>query len=262
MTENQPDHPNTKAPQVERTDFQAKQKYLKQRANATVTRREVPKEEDILRRKQMIKWTKWTLPVLALLLLGSIAVWPEIDRMINTNKEVVKELSKIKVESGTMVGATFHGLDSSDRPYTITSSKVIQNSSNSDMILLSDPKADILLQGGSWLMVTANNGIYMQHEQDLNLYDHVVLYRDDGLFMYSDIADVSLKDSVVTANDWIHAEGPFGQLDAQAYFLDMHTNIAQFKGPGRMILNDDNDNKNSSSPPSQPSKTSEQSHEH
>ncbi|CAI3947899.1 Uncharacterized conserved protein [Commensalibacter communis] len=252
MTEKKQDQPNSSA-QIERTDFQEKQKYLKQRANTVVTRRQVPNEKDILRRKKLIKWTKWVLPALALLLLGSIAAWPEIDRFINTNKAVVSELSRIKVESGTMVGATFHGVDSSDRPYTITSSKVIQNSNNSNMIRLAYPKADILLQNNDWIMVTANNGIYMQHEQDLNLYKNVVLYRDDGLFMYSDIADVALKQSVITANDWIHAEGPFGQLDAQAYFLDMHTNIAQFKGPGRLILNDDKN----SSPPSQPSKTSE-----
>lgn len=257
MTDNKQDQPKTTS-QIERTDFQAKQKYLKQRASSTITRRQVPHEKDILRRKKIIKLTKWILPALALLMLGSIAIWPEIDRMINTNKEVVKQLSRIKVESGTMVGATFHGLDSSNRPYTITSNKVVQKSNNSDMIRLTDPKADILLQSNSWLMVTANQGIYMQHQQDLNLFENVVLYRDDGLFMYSDIADVALKDSVVTANDWIHAEGPFGQLDAQAYFLDMHTNIAQFKGPGRLILNDD---KNSSSP-SQPSKTSENPHEH
>lgn len=254
MTDNKQDQPH-KISQIERSDFQAKQKYLKQRASSTITRRQVPKEKDILRRKKIIKLTKWILPAVALLMLGSIAIWPEIDRIINTNKEVVKQLSRIKVESGTMVGATFHGLDSSNRPYTITSNKVIQKSNNSDMIRLSDPKADILLQGNSWLMVTANQGIFMQHQQDLNLYENVVLYRDDGLFMYSNIADVALKDSVVTANDWIHAEGPFGQLDAQAYFLDMHTNIAQFKGPGRLILNDDKN----ASPPSQPSKTSEQS---
>ncbi|MDI2090103.1 LPS export ABC transporter periplasmic protein LptC [Commensalibacter oyaizuii] len=247
--------PLNSSSKVERTDFQNKQNYLKQRARPSVARRQVPKPEEIHRRKQVIKWTKWILPALALLLLGSIAVWPEIDRIINTNKEIIKQLARIKVESGTMVGATFHGLDSHDRPYTITSNKVVQKSNNSDMIRLSDPKADILLQNNDWLMVTADQGIYMQHQQNLNLYDHVVLYRDDGLFMYSDIADIALKYSVVTADNWIHAEGPFGQLDAQAYFLDLHAGIAQFQGPGRLILNDDK--KSSSSSPSQPLKSSE-----
>lgn len=240
------------SPRVERTDFQNKQQYLKQHSRPSIARREPPKPQDIHRRKKVIKWTKWLLPITALLLLGSIAIWPEIDRMINTNKAIMKQLAHIKVESGTMIGAIFHGLDSNNRPYTITSEKVVQKSTNSDMIHLSDPKADILLQNGSWMIVTANQGIYMQHQQDLSLYNNVVLYRDDGLFMYSDIADIALKYSVVTANNWIHAEGPFGELDAQAYFLDLHSNVAQFQGPGRLILN--NDDKKTPSP-SQPSKS-------
>lgn len=81
------------------------------------------------------------------------------------------------------------------------------------------------------MMVTADKGNYTQHEQDLGLIKHVVLYRNDGVFMYSDMADVALKSSVVTGNNWIHAEGPFGILDAQTYFLDLHAGIAQFKGP-------------------------------
>ena len=63
------------------------------------------------------------------------------------------------------------------------------------------------------------------------------------------MADVALKSSVVTGNNWIHAEGPFGILDAQTYFLDLHAGIAQFKGPGRLVLNDDK--KNNSSNPTQ-----------
>lgn len=74
-----------------------------------------------------MKWVKWGLPITALVLLSSIAVWPEIDRALHTNKEVMKQLSRIKIESGTMIDATFHGLDTHNRPYTITSEKLFRN---------------------------------------------------------------------------------------------------------------------------------------
>lgn len=238
---------------IERTDFQDKQKFLNQRSRSAIERRNVPKPEEVERRKQIMKWVKWGLPITALLLLGSIAVWPEIDRAIHTNKKIMQQLARIKVESGTMIGATFHGLDSHERPYTITSDKVIQKANNSDIIHLGNPKADILLQDNVWMMVTADHGIYTQHQQNLNLDQHVVLYRNDGLFMYSDIADIALKYSIVTANHWIHAEGPFGILDAQTYFLDLHTGIAQFKGPGRLVLNEDKKNNEPSTTPAKPS---------
>lgn len=227
---------------VERTDFKDKEKYLNQRLTGIIERRHLPKPEEIRRHNTIMKWMKWGLPTTALILLSSIAIWPQIDRALHTNKEIMKQLSRIKVESGTMIGAKFHGLDSHDRPYTITSEKVVQKSNNSNVIHLENPKSDILLQNNVWMMVTADNGIYTQHEQDLGLINHVVLYRNDGVFMYSDLADVSLKASVVTGNNWIHAEGPFGILDAQTYFLDLHNGIAQFKGPGRLVLNEDKKN--------------------
>lgn len=231
--------PSTDLPKkVERTDFNDKKKlYLSQRSNNPIVAREVPKPEDLERRQNLLRWTRWGLPATALVLLVSIAAWPEIDRAINSNKEILKQLSKIKVESGTMHGASFHGLDSHNRPYTITSKQVHQNADG--LIRLTYPKADILFQNNSWMMVTSDQGNFLQHSQNLSLSKNVVLYRDDGLFMYSPIADISMKSSVITANDWVHAEGTFGVLDAQAYFLDMHAGIAQFKGPGRLILNDD-----------------------
>ncbi len=239
---------------VERTDFQDKEKFFNQRLKMVIERRHVPKPEEIERRNHIMKWVKWGLPITALVLLSSIAVWPEINRALHTNKDIIKQLSRIKIESGTMVGATFHGLDSHDRPYTITSEKVVQKSDNNNLVNLGKPKADILLQDNVWMIVTANNGIYTQHEQDLNLIHNVVVYRNDGIFMYSNLADVAIKSSIITGNNWVHAEGPFGILDAQTYFLDLHAGIAQFKGPGRLVLNDD---KKTNSSTLTPAKSSE-----
>lgn len=248
-TNSQPNEESSSKNKIERTDFQDKEKYLSHKSQNIIERRHIPKPAEMERRNTIMKWVKWGLPITALVLLSSIAVWPEIDRALHTNKEVMKQLSRIKIESGTMIDATFHGLDTHNRPYTITSEKVVQKSNNSNLIHLGNPKADILLQDNVWMMVTADKGNYTQHEQDLGLTKHVVLYRNDGVFMYSDMADVALKSSVVTGNNWIHAEGPFGILDAQTYFLDLHAGIAQFKGPGRLVLNDDK--KNNSSNPTQ-----------
>ncbi|CAK7192952.1 hypothetical protein COMNV_01162 [Commensalibacter sp. Nvir] len=239
---------NVLSSKTDRNDFKIKKGHLRHKSQSfNIRKRKIPKPEEIRRRKQLIKYTKWILPLLALILLGSIATWPEIDRFINTNKEVLKQLARIKIESGTMIGAVFHGVDDHNSPYTITSNKVIQNSSNNNLILLTHPKADLLLQNNDWVEVSADTGVYAQHEQNLDLKGNVVLYRNDGLFMYSNISTISLKYSVVAADNWIHAEGPFGQLDAQAYFMDIHEGVAQFKGPGKLILNDDKSTSSSSS---------------
>lgn len=209
------------------------------RAQGDRRNRQVPTAADMARRRSLLGAAKWALPSLALLLLGSIAVWPEIARLMNENRAAIREMSRMKVESGNMEGATYRGLDAHDRPYMITSRVTQQN--GPDRIDMTDPVADIFLGGNSWADVRADHGVYMQREQTLNLTGHVVLYRDDGTLMNGPTADIDLKRSVIASNDGVHAEGPFGVLDAQGYFLDQHAGLLQFTGPERVIRNDDQD---------------------
>lgn len=198
--------------------------------------RHIPTPADLARRRSFLGAAKWALPTLALLLLGSIAVWPELSRLVNENRAAMREMAKMKVESGNMEGAIYRGLDEHGRPYMITAR--LTHQTGPDRVELTDPEADIFMDGG-WADVRAEHGVYMQHEQTLNLRDHVVLYRDDGTLMNGVTSDIDLKQSVLASDDWVHAEGPFGVLDAQGYFIDQHAGLLQFTGPQRVIRNDD-----------------------
>jgi lipopolysaccharide export system protein LptC len=183
-------------------------------------RRVAPDAARLARRRTLLRWAKWVLPGTALLLLSSIAVWPEVDRLINANSAAIREISKVKIESGNLVGATYRGVDEHDRPFMVTSDSAHQT--NPERMDLTNPAADILTQGGDWILVRSEKGVYMQHADILDLTGEVTLYRDDGLMMRSPVA-----------------EGPFGVLDAKGYLVSQHEGVAQFRGPGRLILNDD-----------------------
>jgi lipopolysaccharide export system protein LptC len=213
--------------------------------------RRLPNAEEIARRRRLLRWTKWALPAGALLLLGSIAAWPEIDRSLNAARLGISQAGKVRIESGHMMGARYRGLDTHDRPFTITAQEALQapqaqqaagsdpNAPAGDRVNLTAPVADTLGDGGSWVQISADKGVYLQHGQQLDLSRDVTLYRDDGIMMTGPVADLDLKRGVVASSDWVHAEGPFGQLDAQSYLMSQREGIAQFRGPGRLVLNDD-----------------------
>ena len=236
--------------------------------------RRVPNSGEIARRRLLLRWTKWILPAAALLLLVSIAIWPEIDRSMNSARIGLKQVTQVQVDSGRMIGPRYHGLDGHNRPYMITADEAQQASvstppaagapipgksgagnsgpgnsgagkggggknGSSDRINLDRPVADTLSQGGSWIRISARNGVYMQHGQLLDLDRDVTLYRDDGIMMTSPVAGLDLRRGVIASDQWVHAEGPFGVLDAQGYLLSQRDGTAQFRGPGRLILNDD-----------------------
>ncbi|NVN41974.1 LPS export ABC transporter periplasmic protein LptC, partial [Ameyamaea chiangmaiensis] len=204
---------------------------------ARASTRAIPGESELARRRQLLRWAKWVLPGCALLLLVSIAVWPEIDHLINSNRIALTQAARLRIRSGNMSGAIYRGLDTHQRPYMITADSAVQV--DPERVDLVRPVADTLLSGRGWVMVTGDTGVYMQHAQTLQLTGNVTLYRNDGIIMYGPTADIDLKRGIVASDTWVHAEGPFGVLDAQGWFLAQHEGLAQFRGPGRLILNDD-----------------------
>ena len=224
--------------------------------------RRVPNAGQIARRRRVLRWTKWVLPAGALLLLASIAAWPELQRQMNSARLGLREAAQVRVDSGRMLGARYRGLDGRNRPYMITADEAQQvgtpqpgnrqagaqqagrptaakAAAPDDRINLVRPVADSLGQNGSWIRISAENGVYMQHSQLLDLDRNTMLYRDDGIMMTGPDADLDLRRGIVASKDWVHAEGPFGVLDAQGYLLSQRDGLAQFRGPARLVLNDD-----------------------
>ncbi len=196
-----------------------------------------PDEHQQARRRMLLLWTKWLLPIAALLLLGSIAAWPELNRSLNAGRVAYHQAAGVNLDSGRMLGARYRGLDAHGRPYMITADEARQ--SGPDRIDLVRPVADSLTQNGTWVLIHARSGVYMPHAQILDLFDHVTLYRDDGTLMDGPTAVMDIRRGIVLSDDWVHAEGPFGVLDAQGDLMSQRDGVVQFRGPARMILNDD-----------------------
>jgi lipopolysaccharide export system protein LptC len=206
---------------------------------ARETLHRAPNQKQMARRRRLLRWTKWILPAAAAVLLISIGAWPELNRAMNAGRTGLRQASRFAMDSGRLVGAHYRGLDVHGRPYTITADEAQQVSGSGDRINLTRPIADTLTQSGSWVMIRADRGVYMQHSQLLDLDGHVFLYRDDGIMMNGPTAGLDLKRGIIASDDGVHAEGPFGVLDAQGYLMSQRDGLVQFRGPSRMILNDD-----------------------
>lgn len=204
--------------------------------SATTLKRAAPDAHRIARRQLFVRWSKLVLPAAALALLGSIAIWPEVNRSMRVGRTTLHEVTGTRSRTGVMSDARYHGIDSHGRPYMITARNAEQI--GSDRIDLTAPKADIFAQGGQWLMLTADRGVYAPHSQVLDLSGNVVLYRDDGTMMYAQTATIDVRRDVDASRTWVHIEGPFGELDAPSYFMSGHDGVLQFRGPARLVLND------------------------
>ena len=188
----------------------------------------------LARRRWGVGIAKRLLPVFALALLASIALWPEFAREANQARFGYRHDGMVP-QSGVMTDAAYHGVDERGRPYTMTATKAHQISP--ERVNLTEPKGDITLESGNWLMVRSHNGVYLQHLDDLDLSRDVVIYRDDGTTLATEAATVDLKVGAAAGAAMVHAEGPFGTLDAQGFTLTDKGAAIQFFGPGRLVMN-------------------------
>ncbi len=196
--------------------------------------RQAPTASRIARRRVMVNLTKWLLPVAALLLLSSVALWPEIARVRDQGRIAFRRAFSVEPDSGRMKQARYRGVDERGRPFTITAESALQN--GPVRIDLSDPKGDLVTESGSWVMVEARDGVYIQRAGQLDLSHDVTLYRDDGTTMHTQSAAVDVRQGAAASSEMTHAEGPFGVLDAQGFTLVDKGAAIQFHGPAKLTL--------------------------
>jgi lipopolysaccharide export system protein LptC len=196
--------------------------------------RDLPTPQRIARRRMLITLTKWFLPILALVLLALIALWPEINRTLGKTRVSIGHLTA-GLDGGRLVDARYKGVDQKGRPYTVTAATARQV--DPERVALSTPKGDITLENGTWMMLNAKSGTFMQHLNQLDLVNDVTLYRDDGTTMHTQAASIDLKAGAAAGSDPVHVEGPFGVLDAQGFAVMDKGAAIDFTGPAHLVLN-------------------------
>ena len=79
----------------------------------------------LARRRLVITSTKWLLPACALLLLATIALWPEIDR-IERSARIAYQRASSEIGGAHLTDARYRGVDEHGRPYTVTAATAQQ----------------------------------------------------------------------------------------------------------------------------------------
>jgi lipopolysaccharide export system protein LptC len=197
--------------------------------------RRLPTPGRIAARRLMILLAKLALPAGALALLTTMALWPELRRATSDIRWNLKQMVP-NLAGDTVIGARYHGVDEHGRLYTVTAAQATRVSP--DRFNLTTPKGDITLQNGTWLMLQSEKGVYRKGADELDLSHAVTLYRDDGTIMRTESAAIELKSGAAAGAEPVHAEGPFGVLDAKGGFtLTDKGEEVQFAGPAHLVLN-------------------------
>lgn len=176
------------------------------------------------------------LPTVATALLILVALWPQLTdqqrRYAITPAKIATEAAKTL----TMVNGVYTGIDNKRRPYTLTAETVSLSNSGLSLVSLSAPKADLLMEDGSWVAVTARDGTYDRDKKLLKLRGAVNLFHDTGYEFRTEAAAVDMMAGDAYGSDPVEGQGPFGNIKSEGFVVHNRGERIEFTGKATLIL--------------------------
>ncbi len=185
---------------------------------------------------QFVVLMKFALPVVALILIALVVAWPHLQTEDLRFRIGFAALKASEAEDPSMVNPRYLGTDTDNQPYTVTADLARKLGEKSTNVELEMPKADLGLEDGTWMVLTAKQGVYGRGEKILDLEGNVVLYHDSGYEFLTEKAKIDLNTSVATGKVPVVGQGPFGELQAQGFRLVDKGKTIYFTGKSRVVL--------------------------
>ena len=184
---------------------------------------------------KFVVWTKVLLPFLALVLIALIIAWPGLNSD-DTFRIGFASVSLTGEAEPGMDNARYVGTDENRQPYSVTADLARIVAEGGNEVNLELPKADLTLEDGTWLVLTADTGRYMRDAATLDLEGSVNLFHDTGYEISTQQLAVDLKAGTAEGHTPLSGHGPFGELKAQGLKLIDKGRVIYFTGPAQLIL--------------------------
>lgn len=176
------------------------------------------------------------VPAAALGLIGSLVAWPLINVGDGRFRLEITESGFTISGRDEMLNPRFVGTDSANQPYTISAETAMRPAGDDDVIFLIAPQGDITLDGGDWLSVSADQGLFDRVAETLELTGSVKLFTDTGFAVNTDQITFDLKLGSAVSDRPVHGQGPWGLIDSVGFRYQPEGRVFHFAGRPTLIL--------------------------
>jgi len=135
-----------------------------------------------------------------------------------------------------MVNPRFLSADNDSQNYSITADLAKNLLKENATVQLEMPKADISLDDGTWLVLTAETGLLVREKKALDLTGAVNVFHDSGYEFRTKSARVDLDKGVASGKNPVRGQGPFGEIEGEGFTLDKERKSILFTGKSRVII--------------------------
>lgn len=187
------------------------------------------------RRRVLVAVAKRLLPIAAVGLLATIALWPEIESASDRGRVAFRRVVEVRPDALHVIDPRYQGVDEQNRPYTVTAASAVQ-SGTEEVVQLQVPRADLELSDGGWVYLEAREGRFDKPRNQLDLAGRVTIHHDDGTQVVTEHAQLDIAGGNAEGDDPVAAQGPFGTLTGEGFRLYDRGQVVIFTGNARAVL--------------------------
>ncbi len=164
-------------------------------------------------RRRFVRFMKFVLPVGAVALVGLIAAWPQLSKR---DGRFGLTFSSVNTEEMALVmnNPRYRGSDNQGQPFVITADRATQDPDDAKQVTLDRVAADITLNNGAWVSLSANSGLFNNATQLLTLHGDINVYSDRGYEFHGINAEVDLTTGVIASDDKVWGHAALGSIRA------------------------------------------------
>jgi len=186
------------------------------------------------RHSSFVSLMKIALPVGAVALMAVVLFYSGIfdthDKLEITFREIASLNNDLR-----MVSPRINGLDSSGRPYLLTSDTATQSKTNPSQIALDNVQADLKLSDGDdWVSLASTTGLLDSEAEQVTLGPKIDVYASTGYEFHGETGKVDFRKGGFSTDDPVEGHGPTGTLRADAMTADNETRKMIFVGHVKM----------------------------
>ena len=183
---------------------------------------------------------KVVLPTLAFSISIIIILWSYIQDNVDGFSIGLTANDLLGRQSLAVTNAFYQGKEKSGNPFNVTASRINQQGTESNMVNLELPKADIILPNESWAALTSEKGLFDKNRQVLELFGDVNFFHDMGYEFRTESAILDFIGGHMFGFQFLEGQGPFGYIQAEGFRVFDRGARIELTGKAKVIFNKPN----------------------
>jgi lipopolysaccharide export system protein LptC len=179
---------------------------------------------------------KIVLPLTALAMVGVMLAWPQIFPAVSRLGAAIGAIGVEELSRSRMVKTRFRGVDDQGQPFSLAADVASPSPRGAELTDLENPRGDLTRSDGSWIALTAENGVYDRARRQLDLGGRVTVFHDQGYEVRTTRMHLDMATSVVQGDQAVTGQGPDTEFEAEGFRIEDRGARVFLTGQSRVVI--------------------------